>query len=86
MRTSYQPTYKTVKCSTLTDEQLEACSVLFSANYGEYSGKDSPKKQGRRIKLPAGYYRKMGENPNMYVSLCYSGGQLLGHAFFLKKE
>lgn len=69
----------------MTDKQLEACSSLFSANYGEYSGKDNPKKQGQRIKLSAGYYRKMGENPNMYVSLCYNGDLLLGHAFFLKK-
>lgn len=82
---NYQPQYKTIRCSALTDKQLEACSLLFSANYGEYSGKDDPKKQGQRIKLPAGYYRKMGENPNMYVSLCYNGDLLLGHAFFLKK-
>jgi 2-polyprenyl-3-methyl-5-hydroxy-6-metoxy-1,4-benzoquinol methylase/GNAT superfamily N-acetyltransferase len=86
MRLDYQPIYKTIKCSALTDEQLEACSALFSANYGEYSGKDKLEKQGKRIKLPVGYYRKMGENPNMYVSLCYNREQLLGHAFFLKKE
>lgn len=86
MRRSYQPIYKTFRCSALTDEQLEACSALFSANYGVYSGKDDPKKQGQRIKLSAGYYRRLGQNPNMYVSLCYSEDQLLGHAFFLKKE
>ena len=86
MKTGYQPTYMTIKCSSLTNEQLEDCSALFSANYGEYSGKDDLKKQGQRIKLSAGYYRKMGENPNMYVSLCYNGEQLLGQAFFLKKE
>lgn len=86
MKMNYHPIYKTIKCSALTDEQLEECSALFSANYGEYSGKDKPEKQRKRIKLPAGYYRKMGENPNMYVSLCYNGNQLLGHAFFLKKE
>lgn len=85
MRISYQPVYKTLRCSALTDEQLDACSSLFSANYGEYSGINNPERQGKRIKLPAGYYRKMGENPNMYVSLCYNGEQLLGHAFFLKK-
>lgn len=86
MRMKYQPIYKTIKCSALTDGQLEACSALFSANYGEYSGKDKAEKQGKRIKLPVDYYRKMGENPNMHVSLCYNGDQLLGHAFFLKKE
>ena len=52
MRMKYQPIYKTIKCSALTDGQLEACSALFSANYGEYSGKDKAEKQGKRIKLP----------------------------------
>ena len=85
MMTSFQPVYKTIKCSMLTAEQQEACAALFSANYGEYSGKDDADKQGRRIKLSPGYYRKMGENPNMYVSLCYNDEQLLGQAFFLKK-
>lgn len=65
MRMNYQPIYKTIKCSALTDEQLGECSELFSANYGEYSGKDNPEKAGKRIKLPAGYYRKMGENQEM---------------------
>lgn len=59
--------------------------AYFSENYGFYSGKDEVKKQGRRIKLSPHTYRKMGENPNMYVSLCYNGNQLLGHAFFLRK-
>lgn len=85
MNTRYQPIYKTVKCATLTDEQLEACAALFSANYGEYSGKDNPNKQRQRIKLSVGYYRKLCENHNMYVSLCYNGSLLLGQAFFLKK-
>lgn len=81
MSVNYQPSYKTIKCKLLSDEQLEACATLFSLNYGEYSGLDNPQRQGQRIKLKAGYYRNMGDNPNMYVSLCYNGSQLLGHAF-----
>lgn len=86
MKMTYQPQYKTIKCSALTDEQLVACSELFSENYGVYSSLAGPKKQGQRIKLPVRYYRDLMGNPNMYVSLCYNGEQLLGHAFFLKKE
>ena len=70
----------------MTAEQLEACSSLFSKNYGFYSGKDDARKKGQRIKLSPDFYRRLGENPNMYVSLCYDGNKLLGQAFFLRKE
>ncbi|MBQ7442865.1 MAG: GNAT family N-acetyltransferase [Bacteroidaceae bacterium] len=70
----------------MTAEQQIACSKLYSENYGVYSGKDDPKKQGQHIKLSPLAYRRLGENPNMYVSLCYNGERLLGHAFFLRKE
>ena len=85
MAIEYKPIYKTIRCSAMTAEQQAACSTLFSENYGFYSGKDEVKKQGRRIKLSPHAYSKMGQNPNMYVSLCYNGNQLLGHAFFLRK-
>ena len=86
MTTEFKPTFKTIKCATLTEEQLVECSTLYSENYGFYSGKDNASKQGKHIKLSPRAYRKLGENPNMFVSLCYDGGKLLGHAFFLRKE
>ncbi len=86
MNSSFNPVYKTIRCSAMTEEQMEACSKLFSENYGLYSGLDDVSKQGKHIKLPPSYYKKMGENPNMYVSLCYFNDTLLGHAFYLKTE
>lgn len=86
MANDFKPIFKTVRCSALTDEQLDACSKLYSENYGFYSGKDDTSKKGKRIKLSPNAYRKLGENTNMFVSLCYDGDKLLGHAFFLKKE
>lgn len=85
MANEFRPQFKTLKCSALSEEQLTQCSSLYSDNYGYYSGLDDISKQGKRIKLSPSVYRKMGETPNMYVSLCYEGDQLLGHAFFLKK-
>ena len=85
MVNSYKPIFKTIRCSSMTDEQKVACSALYSENYGNYSGKDDSSKQGRPIRLLPAFYSRLGENPNMYVSLCYNGDCLLGHAFFLRK-
>lgn len=86
MTNGFKPRFKTIRCSAMTVEQKEACSILYSENYGYYSGKDDASKQGRHIKLSPSYYSRFGESPNMYVSLCYNGDMLLGHAFFLRKE
>lgn len=85
MTNNFKPIFKTIRCSVMTEEQKSACSDLFSKNYGYYSGKDDTSKQGRKIKLPPAFYNRLSDNPNMYVSLCYDGENLLGHAFFLQK-
>lgn len=85
MANEFKPLFKTIKCSALTEEQLQDCSILYSENYGFYSGIDDKSKQGKHIKLSPEAYRKLGANANMYVSLCYDGDKLLGHAFFLRK-
>lgn len=86
MANEFRPLFKTIKCSALTEKQLQDCSALYSENYGYYSGKDDESKSGKHIKLSSNAYRELGDNANMYVSLCYDGEKLLGHAFFLKKE
>lgn len=86
MSNSFKPIFKTIRCSSMSEEQKAACSTLFSENYGHYSGKDDASKQGRQIKLSPAFYSRLGDSPNMYVSLCYDGDHLLGHAFFLRKE
>ena len=77
-------TFKTKRCSKLTEEEYEQCAALFSGHYGKYSGKgDKPK--GQRIKMSASLYKRFyANNDDMYVSLCYEEDELLGQAFFLK--
>lgn len=78
--------YITRSCTDLSDSIWEQCSILFSEHYGKYSGEGREKK-GQRIKMGISMYKRFyGNNPNMYVSLCYKGETLLGHAFFLRKE
>ena len=31
---SYKPTFKTIKCSAMTADQIKDCSILFSEHYG----------------------------------------------------
>lgn len=78
--------YYTKQCANLEDKVLKQCSDLFSNHYGVYSGKDGKHTKGQQIKLGIRYYQHIKENPNMYVSLCYKGDELIGQAFFLKKE
>lgn len=70
----------------LEDKTLKQCSDLFSNHYGVYSGEDGVHTKGQRIRLGMKYYMNIRETKNMYVSLCYSGHELIGQAFFLKKE
>ena len=76
----------TKPCTSLTEEEYEQCSALFSNNYGKYSGKGD-KKRGEQIRMSPRLYRKMyGNHPDMFVSLCFDGDMLLGQAFFLRKR
>lgn len=79
-------TYITKRCSDLDDKTLKQCSDLFSNHYGVYNGKDDIHSEGQRIRLGVKYYMNIRNTENMHVSLCYSGPELIGQAFFLKKE
>lgn len=78
--------YTTLKCSDLDDKTLKQCSDLFSNHYGVYSGQDGKHAKGQRIRLGIKYYMNIRNTKDMYVSLCYSESELIGQAFFLKKE
>lgn len=81
----FNPQYKTIKCSKLSIEDISKCSELFSMHYGKYSGKDNHNKN-ERIRLKPSFYEQLKKDENMYVSLCYNNEELLGHAFFLRKQ
>lgn len=79
--------FSTKRINTLSDEELEQCSELYSRSYGKYSGYDDEGKKGKRIKMGIGLYKKLYySNSNIFVSLCYKEGKLLGHAIFLLKH
>ena len=78
--------FVTKPCISLTDKEYEQCSILFSNNYGKYSGKGD-KQKGEQIKMSPRLYKEMyGKHPDMFVSLCFYGDMLLGQAFFLRKN
>lgn len=78
-------TYVTKQCCQMDDMLLKQCSDLFSTHYGVYSGKDGHN-AGQRIRLGLGFYKRLRDKENMYVSLCFKDSDLIGQAFFLKKE
>ena len=77
--------YSTKRTLDMTDEELQECSVLFSSFYGKYS-KDSAKRPGEQIRMPASYYRKNYCKPNFYVALARLNDVLVGQAFYLRKD
>jgi len=79
-------TYITRSCRDLADEVYQQCAELYSQHYGKYSGEGSMPK-GQRIRMSMAMYKRFyADKDDMYVSLCYEGDKLLGHAFFLKKN
>lgn len=77
--------YTTKSTLSMTDEELQECSQLFSSFYGKYS-KASSKRPGEQIKMPVSYYRKNYCKPNFYVALARLDGLLIGQAFYLRKD
>ena len=82
-RKAFTPRFITKKCSSLTADELHRFSRLFSENYGEWSGKDNINKRGKPIKMPVSMYERMKNDPEMFVSYCVNGKDLIGQAFFL---
>lgn len=79
------PKYYTKRCVDLSEQECYRFSLLFSMNYGRWSGKDNPIKKGKRIKLPVSYYQRLTQMEDMFVSYCEDDGILIGSCFFLKK-
>lgn len=79
--------FSTKRINTLSDEELEKCSELYSRCYGKYSGFDKSEKKGTRIRMGVSLYKRLYySNSNIYISSCYKGEKLLGHAIFLLKQ
>ena len=77
--------YKNKRIQDLTNKELQACSNLYSKNYGIYSN-DSPINPGERVKMSAEYYRKHYFKNNYYVALAYKNSALVGQALYVRKK
>ena len=83
----YPVTFQTKRCLELTDKDFEQCSRLFSNHYGVYSELAPEGKRGRKIRMSAKLYKNHYKGlSNAYVTLAYSGKQLIGQAFFISDE
>ena len=77
--------YRSKPCSGMSLTEIEACSRLFSNNYGTWSCSANANMRGRPVRLSPDYIRKMYvEKPNRYVAMMYDGDRLIGHVFYLR--
>ncbi|MCQ2069629.1 MAG: GNAT family N-acetyltransferase [archaeon] len=80
-----QVEYYSKKTESLTEEEFQECSVLYSENYGEYSKDEPTGKAGRNVKMSANFYRKNFVHPGYHVALAKYGGKLVGQAFYIRE-
>lgn len=81
----YDILYKNIPTKSLSDEQLEQCSKLFSENYGNYSDR-SEIRPGQNVRMPVSYYRRNYVNDNYSVALAMIDETIVGQAFYIRKK
>lgn len=77
--------FLTKSCNSLTEQELQQCSELFSKHYGNWALNNPKHKQGP-VKLGVKYYKDTMIKPDHYVSLAYDNDLLIGHAFYIRKK
>ena len=76
--------YSVIPAGAITDEQLKACSQLFSKEYGVW-GANSKAAPGSRVRLsPARLREQCVFNGTCSVVIAKLGDELVGHAFTTK--
>lgn len=78
-------TYKYKPTLELTENELKACSELYSKHYGVYT-KDSPMNPGRQVHFPVSMYKEHYQKQNFYVALAYDKTKLIAQAFYIRKS
>ncbi|KAJ2975398.1 hypothetical protein NUW54_g11736 [Trametes sanguinea] len=75
--------YQVLHGPDVDEEQLKACAILFSKNYGVWAANvPAPLKPGARVRMSAAKLRQecMPDLDNSCLSLCFLHGELVGHA------
>ena len=78
-------TYKYKETIKLTENELKACSRLYSNHYGVYT-QDSPVRPGEQVHFPVSMYKEHYQKNNFYVAMAYDKTKLVAHAFYIRKS
>ena len=71
----------------MTSNEVDACSRLFSENYGIWSQAADEKLRGKRVKLSPDRLREMFvSRPNRHVTMMFDGDSLVGHVFYIRAD
>ena len=77
--------YVNKPCFGMLPEEIEACSRLFSQNYGTWSRSAAVNMRGKPVRLSASAFRKMFvEKPNRHAAMMYDGDRLIGHVIYIR--
>ena len=78
-------TYKNIKCSQMSAEEIAGCARLFSENYGFWSSSSQKELRGRSIRLSADRFKKMFvEKPNRHVAMMFDDDVLIGQVLYIR--
>lgn len=80
--------YSTRRFSSLTIEEINECSKLYSAHYGIYNNAAPIEIRGKHIKLPTKHYQTLyAKYPTASISICRTKeDKLVGFAIFIRGE
>jgi len=80
-------TYKNIKCSKMSEREINDASRLFSENYGTWSPSCGDKKANKPVKLSAAQIRKkFVEKRDCMVALAYDNKEIIGQVFYVRRK
>lgn len=78
-------TYKYKETLKLTENELKACSNLYSNHYGIYT-QDSSINPGMQVSFPVAMYKKHYQKRKFYVAMAYDKSKLIAQAFYIRRH
>ncbi len=78
-------TFRCVRGSLVDGETLEALSQLFSKHYGRWSAR-SALRPGQPVRMSPKQLKVLLDFPDSHAALAYKEGQLVGHAFYIRRN
>lgn len=78
-------TYKNIKCSQMSAEEIADCARLFSENYGFWSSSSQNELRSKAIRLSSDRFKKMFvEKPNRHVAMMFDDDVLIGQVLYIR--